>query len=461
MDGKGDRELTHMSIPQKVLRVAAYERVSTDEQAKHGLSIGAQTEALDSWIREHGHILIGHYTDAGISGGKAIEKRPAMAQLLRDVQDGQVDLIVFTKLDRWFRSLKNYYIAQDVLDQHHCAWQAIHEDYETLSSTGRFKVNIMLSVAQQERERTSERIQSVFDYMKAQGRYTTGGQATPYGYKVENHHLVFDPETEQDVRRFFDLVLSGMSPGSAIRQMQDTSSHPLRYVTYRRMMYKPIYAGIHNGIHGFCPAYITEEQHKSLAATAGTRTPYSGYVYLFTGLLRCPVCGGSMVCRRHEAKGIMYTYYSCAIHLSERQCTFRDHLREERIETALTAFLFEGAQIVIDSARAATATKSSRQNSAQIESKMKRLAETYTDGVIDRETYKKRLSDLRAQLDESQSTPTSSTVPPLEVAQQFIQGNMQSVYTGLSRTEKRLFWTNIIQSATIDADYQIQNVIFL
>lgn len=453
--------MTQIDYTTKVLRVAAYERVSTDEQAKHGLSIGAQTDALDSWIREHGHILIGHYTDAGISGGKAIEKRPAMAQLLKTVETDQIDLVVFTKLDRWFRSLKNYYVAQDILDKHHCAWQAIHEDYETLSSTGRFKVNIMLSVAQQERERTSERIQSVFDYMKAQGRYTTGGQATPYGYKVENHHLVFDPETEQDVRRFFDLVLSGVSPGSAIRQIQDTSSHPLRYVTYRRMMYKPIYAGIHNGIHGFCPAYITEDQHKALAATAGTRTPYTGYVYLFTGLLRCPVCGGSMVCRRHEVKGIMYTYYSCAIHLSERQCTFSTHLREERIETALTAFLFEGTQIVIDSARAATAVNFPRQNIAQIEAKMKRLAETYTDGLIDRDTYKARLSELTAQLEASRNAPKTPSEPPAELARQILHGDMQSAYAALDRMGKRAFWLALIQSATIDEDYQIRNVNFL
>ena len=168
-----------------------------------------------------------------------------------------------------------------------------------------------------------------------------------------------------------------------------------------------------------------------------------------------------MVCRRHEVKGIMYTYYSCAIHLSERQCAFSTHLREERIETALTAFLFEGAQIVIDSARAATAVNFPRQNIAQIEAKMKRLAETYTDGLIDRDTYKARLSELTAQLEASRNAPKTPSEPPAELARQILHGDMQSAYAAMDRTGKRAFWIALMQSATIDEDYQIRNVNFL
>ena len=125
------------------IRVACYERVSTEEQSKHGLSIDAQISALGRWVTDQHHILVGHYTDAGVSGGKPIDKRPAMWRLLQDIQAGLVDLVIFTKLDRWFRSLKNYYKAQEILDGSHCAWQAIDEDYETLTASGRFKVNIM------------------------------------------------------------------------------------------------------------------------------------------------------------------------------------------------------------------------------------------------------------------------------------------------------------------------------
>lgn len=203
------------------IRVACYERVSTEEQSKHGLSIDAQIAALGRWVSDQHHILVGHYTDAGVSGGKPIDKRPAMWRLLQDIQSGLVDLVIFTKLDRWFRSLKNYYKAQEILDGSHCAWQAIDEDYETLTASGRFKVNIMLSVAQQERERTSERVRTIFDYRAAKGEFLSGGHAVPFGYKVEDKHLVKDPEREPAVNRLFEMILAGAPTGTAVRQVRE------------------------------------------------------------------------------------------------------------------------------------------------------------------------------------------------------------------------------------------------
>ena len=58
------------------IRVACYERVSTEEQSKHGLSIDAQIAALGRWVTDQHHILVGHYTDAGVSGGKPKSVRP-------------------------------------------------------------------------------------------------------------------------------------------------------------------------------------------------------------------------------------------------------------------------------------------------------------------------------------------------------------------------------------------------
>ena len=142
--------------------VLGYVRVSTEEQAIHGLSIEAQTAALEDWAKSSGCKLLGIYTDAGISARKPASKRPALQQLLNDVRGGKGDLIVFTKLDRWFRNIAEYYKVQEVLEQHHVDWKTIQEDYDTSTASGRLKVNIMLSVAQDEADRTSERIKAVF-----------------------------------------------------------------------------------------------------------------------------------------------------------------------------------------------------------------------------------------------------------------------------------------------------------
>ena len=90
-------------------RLACYPRVSTEEQKLRGLSIEAQREALDAWAEASGVQVAGHYIDAGISARKSAAKRPELQRLLSDVEAGLIDLVVFTKLDRWFRNIAEYY----------------------------------------------------------------------------------------------------------------------------------------------------------------------------------------------------------------------------------------------------------------------------------------------------------------------------------------------------------------
>ena len=112
----------------RVLRVGLYERVSTLEQSTKGYSIEAQKQNLEEYCEKNNMKIVDHYTDEGISGTKPPLKRPALQRLLNDVQDGKIDMIIFTKLDRWFRSVKEYFKVQDILDKHKVEWKAIHEN---------------------------------------------------------------------------------------------------------------------------------------------------------------------------------------------------------------------------------------------------------------------------------------------------------------------------------------------
>ena len=186
------------------MHVAIYVRVSTQEQKQHGISVGAQETACREWVQEHGHHLAGVYNDAGLSARAKYTKRRAMLQLIEDIQAGKVELIIFTKLDRWFRNVADYYEVQAILEQHGVKWRAIQEDYETETASGRFKVNIMLAVAQDEADRTSERIKSAADYKRAKGEAV--GRA-PIGYIIKDKRFEIDPKTEPAMRAFFDAYL--------------------------------------------------------------------------------------------------------------------------------------------------------------------------------------------------------------------------------------------------------------
>ena len=101
-----------------VQRAALYIRVSTEEQAMHGLSLTAQRETLTRYVAENGLRLVGAYVDEGITARKKYKNRAAFMRMLRDVEENKIDLILFIKLDRWFRSIADYYEVQKILDAH-------------------------------------------------------------------------------------------------------------------------------------------------------------------------------------------------------------------------------------------------------------------------------------------------------------------------------------------------------
>lgn len=442
------------------IRAACYERVSTEEQV-HGYSIAAQKSALDTYCAEHGYIIVDHYTDEGISGGKPPSKRPAMARLLHDVEHGLVDLVLFCKLDRWFRNVKEYFKAQDILEAHGVSWNAIQEDYETETSSGRMTVTIMLSVAQQERERTSERIKAVFDFRAARGEFLSGGHAVPCGYKLEGKHLVKDPEREPAINRLFEMILAGVPTGTAVRQVREEYQGLPCYTHMCRMIYNPHYAGIHNGQSGFCPQYITEAQHEIILRRRGTRTPkHPETPYYFSGIVCCPVCGRKMASTRSIIRNRLYVYYFCVNGQLDKDCPFTGRLEENRLERALMGLLFSPGEIVIDSIKPAQRPEKVPPNPKEIEGKLRRLAETYTDGLIDRDTYKRKLADLTQQLQTAREAPSRPAEPVSERVREFLQGDVQTVYGRFTRAEKRRFWHMLLLGMKADAGYHITDIVY-
>jgi DNA invertase Pin-like site-specific DNA recombinase len=142
-------------------RIAIYMRVSTDKQAQEGDSIPAQRDALLKYINTHDDmILAGEYLDDGISGTRS--DRDELCRMLDDVQAGKVDLILVTKLDRLYRSIRHYLNMMEQLDKAGVGWLAIWEPiYDTTTPQGRLIVNQMMSIAQFEAEQTGQRVRQV------------------------------------------------------------------------------------------------------------------------------------------------------------------------------------------------------------------------------------------------------------------------------------------------------------
>lgn len=143
----------------KMLRCAIYIRVSTTEQMIHGKSLEAQREHLLKYAKEHGMVVVGLYADEGKTARKELKKRKAIHELIRDVKQGKIDVILFWRIDRWFRNLSDFYKVQDILDEHGVRWISTSEPGINMETRdGRLQLNVVLSIGQNEVDTTSERI---------------------------------------------------------------------------------------------------------------------------------------------------------------------------------------------------------------------------------------------------------------------------------------------------------------
>lgn len=423
------------------IRVALYIRVSTEEQAKHGLSLADQREALIAYAAAHSMEVVGIYEDAGISARKPYKKRPSLMRLLDDCRAGKIDTILFVKLDRWFRNVAGYYAVQDVLDKNHVAWQAIREDYETRTASGRLKVNIMLSVAQDEADRTSERIKAINEGKRAKGQPTNG--RTPIGIKTENRAYVIDEENADIARDMFSAFIRLQSVLALRRYMAETWSVRRSYNKYKQALSNHLYIGEAFGIENALPPLIDRETFDLAGELLQRRSQRNAgtddRVYLFSGLLRCRECGRTM---QSETVKKVYTYYRCRTHmLDPADCPHTLRIREDVLEEYLLKEITGISERYYSKAR--SAQKKPAKTAEQIRRKMQKLKELYLSDLIELDDYRRDYTELKQQL--TQSEPQEEKAFDIDALRRGLEA-----YPGLDRQGKKEFWTRTIKRLEAD-----------
>ena len=141
------------------------------------------------------------YDDGGLSGGSL--ERPALQQLLEDVQAGRVNQIVVYKIDRLTRSLADFAKIVDVLDAAGASFVSVTQSFNTATSMGRLTLNMLLSFAQFEREVTAERIRDKIAASKKKGLWMGGN--VPLGYDPDGRTLKINAPEADTVRTLYDL----------------------------------------------------------------------------------------------------------------------------------------------------------------------------------------------------------------------------------------------------------------
>lgn len=222
-------------------RASIYIRVSTDEQV-NGTSLEDQLEKCQAFCKAHNYEIVNVYRDEGFSA-KNLD-RPALQSALTSIAD--YDVLVFLKLDRLTRSMKDLtYLVQLFTDKNK-GLQAVLEAFDTTSISGRLMLNILGSFAQFERETIGMRtINGKIKRIK-EGHWV---QAAPFGYrKIGTYDLeIYEPEA-QAVRLMVDLYLHGNGPKKIANELNKLKIKPQRGKFWKEnliynILFNPIYGG--------------------------------------------------------------------------------------------------------------------------------------------------------------------------------------------------------------------------
>ena len=441
-------------------RTAIYMRVSSDRQAQEGDSIPAQRDALHKYIDSRPDLIYaGEYLDDGVSGTK--EDRDELQRLLSDVKGGKIDLIIATKLDRIYRSIRHYLNFQDTLDKFGANWLAIWEPiYDTSTPQGRLIINQMMSIAQFEAENTGQRIRQVQNYKVSQGEVISG--STPPGYSIKSKHLV--PNKDADaVREIFKHYSLHGNLHETMRFALQYGVFPATSSAFKGILMNPVYIGRKRQNEHFCEGIIEKDLFDDVQRKLSMNVKVAQrHTYIFSGLIRCAVCGNVMAGhQKHKSsrdKKIMYSAYRCGKRYSSggiRRCTNTKVILEYKLEEYLLDNIRPMIQnLVLTATIKQTPMKDNTARINTLRKKQDRLKELFVNDLISLDEYKADREKIEQEI-SSMPVQNATKTHDIEKLNKLLSSDFESLYATFTPSERRFFWRSIIQEIRFSEDRKI------
>ena len=341
-----------------MVKCGLYARVSTDLQAeiKNG-SLDTQIDLLQKYIEikdstspKEEWKAVAIYREEGKSG-KNLD-RPEYKRMVRDIEQGKINAVLCTKIDRVSRSIVDFYQFQEFLKEHQGTFISLQDNWDTSTAMGRFALSISLAMAQLERERTSERTKEKMQWRAEKG-LCNGGQILGYDNDPDNKGVPKPNEAERElVLLIYRTYVKEQSFRATARIINQKGHRTKSYVSRRgnvhvgrkfnktlimRMLQNEFYIGkvIHKGevYEGQHEPIIPMELWNQVQAIIETKrvTGSKGrkqnlHPFLLQGLVRCGWCKSHMTpsyALNHQKKPYFYYHCTCKIHRGNEECKMK------------------------------------------------------------------------------------------------------------------------------------------
>ena len=395
-----------------------YMRVSTEDQAREGFSLPEQKERLESFCKFKGYEIVDYYEDAGISA-KTGNHRPEFERLKDDIKAKKINTIIALKLDRITRSIYDWENLMTFLDENNAYLDCVNDEINTTSANGKMISRLLMSVSQNEIERTSERTK-----VGLAGAIKCGHipHIAPLGYKHEDKKLVIDYSTKDIVVRIFDLYYNGYSYqkiSNLFNEEKVLGKENWRDSTIVTILENEIYKG--DFVHGKRtkhPTYyenvvepiVSKEMWEDcqVQKKKNSRSYKRTLTYLYLQKLKCPKCGRILGGKATTKKnGNTYFYYycnDCKIEFKEKVINdyfsqFIDELTE--YDSVVNQFFLPMIKQKFDEPKEQLEKEINEQKN-----KLERIKKAYINGVFELKEYneekkivEKAISELESKLD--------------------------------------------------------------
>ena len=407
-----------------------YMRVSTEDQAREGFSLPEQKERLEAYCKFKGFVIKDYYTDAGISA-KTGNYRPEFERLKEDIKSKKINTIIALKQDRITRSIFDWEELMRFLEKNDAYLDCVNDDINTTNANGKMVSRILMSVSQQEIERTSERTKVGLAGAIKQGHIP---HQAPLGYKHENKKLVIDHLTKDVVIRIFELYHKGMSYqkiSTLFNKEQVLGKTNWRDSSIVAILENEIYKG--DFVHGKRtkhPTYyenvvepiVSKEMWEEcqVQKKKNSKSYQRTLTYLFLQKLRCPKCNRILGGKATQKKnGNIYYYYYC----HDCKINFKESLVEEyfndfvnelvEYDSVVNQFFLPMIKQKFDEPQEELKKDINKQKD-----KLERIKRAYINGVFSLEEYnderklvESALEKLQKELDEATSCETLNFTP--------------------------------------------------